>query len=172
VTHPKAAYWLMQDAKLEDVEREYMAIAAAGNHDAYIGLHAGAPAFLIERYNPAEVELKGLYDAQPGDIGMHFLSAPTDRPLRGFTLAVITTVMGFLFEDPAVTRVVVEPDIRNSAVHDLNAAVGFEVVGPLKKPEKTALFSVCTREQFDTRGSAAAAAAAPAPAPAPQGAMQ
>ncbi|AXG77993.1 GNAT family N-acetyltransferase [Streptomyces paludis] len=158
VTHPKAAYWLMQDATLPDVEREYMAIAAAGNHDAFIGLYEGRPAFLIERYDPAEVELKGLYDALPGDIGMHFLVAPvdTDRRLHGFTRAVITTVMALLFDDPAVRRVVVEPDVRNTAVHALNEAVGFTVVERLAKPEKEALLSVCTREMFQSAVSAAA----------------
>ncbi|MGW5068128.1 GNAT family N-acetyltransferase, partial [Streptomyces cyaneofuscatus] len=97
VTHPKAAFWLMGEAKLEDVEREYMAIAAHPHHDAFIGLHDGEPAFLIERYDPTEVELKGLYEAEPGDVGMHFLVAPTDTPVHGFTRAVITAVMEFLF---------------------------------------------------------------------------
>ena len=45
---------------------------------------------------------------------------------------------------------VVEPDVRNTAVQALNAAVGFTVVGPVTKPEKTALLSTCTREQFLT----------------------
>ncbi|MER5357520.1 GNAT family N-acetyltransferase [Streptomyces sp. NPDC002785] len=150
VTHPKAAFWLMGDAKLQDVEREYLAIAAHPHHDAFIGLHDGEPAFLMERYDPVEVELKGLYDAEPGDIGMHFLVAPADTPLHGFTLAVITTVLEALFADPSVRRVVVEPDVRNSAVHALNKAVGFEVLGEIAKPEKNALLSACTREQFAT----------------------
>ncbi|NBM19918.1 GNAT family N-acetyltransferase, partial [Streptomyces sp. GC420] len=149
VTHPKSAFWMMQDHTPPDVEREYTAIAGSAHHDAFIGLHEGRPAFLVERYDPAEVELKGLYDALPGDVGMHFLCAPARTPLHGFTRAVITTVMAFLFDDPATARVVVEPDIRNKAVHALNAAVGFEVVGPLRKPEKEALFSVCTRKQFE-----------------------
>jgi RimJ/RimL family protein N-acetyltransferase len=151
VTHPKASFWLMQGASPTDVEREYMAIAAAGHHDAFLGLHDGAPAFLIERYDPAHVELKGLYDAQPGDIGMHFLvdPAPAHGPLHGFTRAVLTAVMAFLFADPAVRRVVVEPDVRNTAVHALNEAVGFEVVEKIAKPEKEALLSVCTRAMFE-----------------------
>jgi hypothetical protein len=57
VTHPKAAYWMMQDAKLQDVEREYMRIAAHEHHDAYLGLHEGRPAFLMEKYDPRYVEL-------------------------------------------------------------------------------------------------------------------
>ena len=104
--------------------------------------------FLAERYDPAHVELAGLYDPEPGDVGMHFLCAPADTPVHGFTRAVITTVMAWLFADPATRRVVVEPDVRNTAVHALNAAVGFTVVGPIRKPEKEALLSVCTRDQF------------------------
>ncbi|MET9319081.1 GNAT family N-acetyltransferase [Streptomyces sp. NPDC003038] len=154
VTHPKAAFWMMQDASLPDVEREYMKIAAAEHHEAFIGLHEGRPAFLMETYDPAELELVGLYEAQPGDVGMHFLVAPSDRPLHGFTRAVITTVMAAVFADPATERVVVEPDVRNTAVHALNAAVGFVPEGPVRKPEKEALLSFCTRAQFEAATAA------------------
>ncbi|KOU23992.1 acetyltransferase [Streptomyces sp. WM6372] len=149
VTHPKASFWMMQDASLPDVEREYMKIAAAEHHDAFIGLHEGRPAFLMEKYDPSELELVGLYDARPGDVGMHFLVAPSERPLHGFTRAVITTVMAALFADPKTERVVVEPDVENTAVHALNEAVGFVPDGPVRKPEKTALLSFCTRAQFE-----------------------
>lgn len=149
LTHPKSAFWLMQEATLTDVEREFTSIAASEHQDAYLGLHEGEPRFLMERYDPAHVELKGLYEAQPGDVGMHFLCAPTDTPLRGFTLAVITTVMDTLFTDPHTRRVVVEPDVRNSAVHALNEAVGFRIERTIAKPEKNAYLSMCTREQFE-----------------------
>ncbi|WP_371652827.1 MULTISPECIES: GNAT family N-acetyltransferase [unclassified Streptomyces] len=149
VTHPKSAFWMMQDAKLEDVERAYMEIAADEHHHALLGLHDGEPAFLMEKYDPAHRELVGLYEPEPGDVGMHFLVAPTGTPIHGFTRAVITAVMETLFADPATRRVVVEPDVGNKAVHALNAAVGFEVVGEITKPEKTALLSVCTRAAFE-----------------------
>ncbi|MFE7889959.1 GNAT family N-acetyltransferase [Streptomyces sp. NPDC057412] len=150
VTHPKAAFWMMQDAKLEDVERAYMEIAADEHHHALLGLDEhGTPAFLMERYDPAHRELVGLYDPLPGDVGMHFLTPATDRPVHGFTRAVITAVMEHLFEDPAVRRVVVEPDVANKAVHALNAAVGFVPEREIQKPEKRALLSFCTREQFE-----------------------
>ncbi|MER7998691.1 GNAT family N-acetyltransferase [Streptomyces sp. NPDC095613] len=164
VTHPRAAFWLMQGATLTDVEREYMAIAAARDHDAFIGLHQGRPVFLIERYDPAEVELKGLYDALPGDIGMHFLVAPVTagERLHGFTRAVITTVMELLFDDPSVRRVVVEPDVRNTSVHALNEAVGFRIVERIAKPEKDAYLSECTREMFRAASADARSATQPA----------
>ncbi|MCX3058821.1 GNAT family N-acetyltransferase [Streptomyces beihaiensis] len=149
VTDPKAAFWLMRDAKPEDVERAYMAIAAAEHHEAFLGLHDDEPAFLMERYDPAHVELVGLYEPQPGDVGMHFLTAPSDVRIPGFTRAVITTVMEHLFADPAVARVVVEPDVRNTAVHALNEAVGFVPEREIDKPEKRALLSFCTRARFE-----------------------
>ncbi|MFD5567247.1 GNAT family N-acetyltransferase [Streptomyces cadmiisoli] len=148
VTHPKAAFWMMQQARLEDVERAYMEIAADEHHHAHLGLHDGVPAFLMEWYDPAHRELVGLYEPRPGDVGMHFLVAPTDRPVRGFTRAVITAVMRQLFEDPATARVVVEPDVDNKAVHALNEAVGFLPEREIQKPEKKALLSFCTRDRF------------------------
>ncbi|MCC3770481.1 GNAT family N-acetyltransferase [Streptomyces sp. UNOC14_S4] len=148
VTHPKAAFWLMQDADVAEVARFYREVAGNPHHDAFVGMLDGVPAFLIERYDPTYVDLVGLYDPEEGDVGMHFLCAPTDTPVHGFTRAVITTVMAWLFDSPATRRVVVEPDARNKAVHALNAAVGFEVVRTLRKPEKEALLSVCTRDQF------------------------
>ncbi|MFG2608390.1 GNAT family N-acetyltransferase [Streptomyces sp. NPDC048514] len=148
VTHPKAVYWMMQDARLEDVERAYMEIAADEHHHAFLGLYDGEPAFLMEKYDPAHRELVGLYEPRPGDVGMHFLVAPADTPVHGFTRGVITAVMAHLFEDPATERVVVEPDVGNRAVHALNEAVGFVPEREIRKPEKKALLSFCTREQF------------------------
>ncbi|MFE7976661.1 GNAT family N-acetyltransferase [Streptomyces shenzhenensis] len=148
LTHPKAAYWMMQDAKLEDVERAYMEIAADEHQEALLGLLAGEPAFLMERYDPAHRELVGLYEPEPGDVGMHFLVPATDAPVHGFTRAVITAVTAYLFEDPATARIVVEPDVHNKAVHALNEAVGFVPEREIQKPEKRALLSFCTRERF------------------------
>lgn len=151
VTHPKSRFWLMEDSTAAEVTAEYRRIAAHPHHDAYLGRWRGNPNFLAERYDPAMVELRGLYPARPGDIGMHFLCAPTDQPVHGFSLAALTTVMAWLFSDLATQRVVVDPDVRNTAIHALNESVGFDVVGSVTKPEKTALLSICTRERFTAR---------------------
>ncbi|MDW4907514.1 GNAT family N-acetyltransferase [Streptomyces sp. ADMS] len=149
VTHPKAAYWMMQDARLEDVERAYLDVAADEHHHALLGLQDGVPAFLMEKYDPVHRELVGLYEPEPGDVGMHFLVPATDAPVSGFTRSVITAVMAHLFEDPRTARVVVEPDVGNKAVHALNEAVGFVPEREIRKPEKKALLSFCTREHFE-----------------------
>ncbi len=151
LSHPKSAYWMMADLDVDAVARYSLALAADPAQDSWIGLHDGRPAFLVERYDPAHSELAGIYDVQDGDVGMHFLVAPTDDPIPGFTRAVITAVMTFLFDDPRTRRVVVEPDARNTAVHALNAHVGFTEAGVVALADKKALLSFCTREQFGAR---------------------
>ncbi|GAB2928887.1 GNAT family N-acetyltransferase [Streptomyces mayteni] len=161
LTHPKSVFWLMRDAELHDVHTAFQAIDDAPAHQAYLGLHNGEPAFLVEAYDPAHDPVGSVYPVQPGDVGMHFLVAPTDAPLRGFTLAVITTVMELLFADPRNHRVVVEPDARNTPVHALNAAVGFQVERRVPLPGKDALLSFCTRAQYEAARATRAATAAP-----------
>lgn len=148
VTHQKAAFWQMQECAVADVAEQYRAIDESSRHDAYLGLHEAEPAFLAERYDPAYDAVGRVYDVRPGDVGMHFLAAPADAPVHGFTRAAIVTVMAMLFSDEATERVVVEPDVRNTAVHALNAAVGFRVAATVTLPDKRALLSFCARDDF------------------------
>ncbi|MBR8740628.1 GNAT family N-acetyltransferase [Nocardiopsis sp. MG754419] len=150
LTHPKAAFWLMSDFSREDVARYFRSVHDSEHENAYIGSWEGEPRFLAELYSPAHSELAPHHDVLPGDTGMHFLVAPTDTPVHGFTRAVITTVMELAFSDPATARVVVEPDVRNHAVHALNEAVGFRIESTVHLAEsaKDAYLSICTREGF------------------------
>jgi RimJ/RimL family protein N-acetyltransferase len=148
VTHPRSVYWQMQGASREEVAAEYAAIAADEHHEAHLGLADGRPEFLVERYDPRHGPLAGLPEVTSGDVGMHLLVAPTDDPQHGFTRAVMRAVMRFCLADPAVRRVVVEPDERNRAIAALNAAAGFVVLRRVELPSKTAALSAATRESF------------------------
>ena len=148
VTHPKAVYWEMGEASLEDVAEAYRAIGRDPHHEAHLGLAGDEPAFLVERYDPAHSELAGHGDWGPGDVGMHVLVAPTDRPVPGFTREVFATVMEHLFADLSVDRVVVEPDVRNDRIARLNAEAGFVVHRHVQLSKKTAALSSCTRDQY------------------------
>lgn len=151
-----ARFWGMVGCALEDVVEEYSKIAASGHHQAFLGTDDGAPAFLMERYRPGSSPLADVYDVQPGDIGMHLLvSPPGGNPQPGYTTAVMRAVMLELFEDPAIRRVVVEPDARNHKIHSLNEKVGFRQHGLVTLPavdpsedHKQALLSFCTRADF------------------------
>lgn len=174
VTHPRSVFWMMQDASVDDVRREYADIVASPHHDAWLGRVGpgggavgpggtsrlrgraadGAAAFLAETYDPAHSALAAVHETQPGDLGMHVLVAPTDTPVHGFTAAVFAAVVRHCFTLPGhgdvpARRVVVEPDARNVAIHRLNTRAGFVAEREVELPDKRALLSACTREQFE-----------------------
>jgi hypothetical protein len=153
VTHPRSVFWQMQGASAADVATEYRRIAADPHHDAWLGRVDGAPAFLAETYDPAHSELAGLPELRPGDLGMHVLVSPTETPVRGFTRRVFRAVMAHCFTDPAVARVVVEPDVRNHRIAALNAEAGFVVSRTVTLPTKEAALSFCSRGAFAVSAS-------------------
>ncbi|RIJ49619.1 GNAT family N-acetyltransferase [Clavibacter lycopersici] len=147
VTAPRARFWQMEHATLDDVRAEYRSIAADPRRDAWIGLHDGVPAFLVEAYDPADDPVGAHLDPLPGDRGMHLLVAPpSGDPLPGFTTAVMRHVVRHLLRDPTVRRLVVEPDVRNQAIHRLNERVGFRPLRVVDLGTKHALLSVATRD--------------------------
>ena len=148
VTHPRSVFWGMQGATAEEVHAEYARIGEDPHHDALLGRADGVPAFLAELYDPAHSPLAGLPELRPGDVGLHVLVAPTDRPVHGFTTAVMRRVLDECFAGPSVRRVVVEPDVRNERIARLNAAAGFEVAREVALPDKAAALSFCTREAY------------------------
>ncbi|AFU98484.2 GNAT family N-acetyltransferase [Simiduia agarivorans] len=148
VSQPYARYWGMQDQTPSDVQASYQRLQDKTGFDVFLGLIDGEPGFLMERYDPATDPIAESYDVLTGDVGMHLLIAPADAPIKGFSTAVMQSIMAFLFDDPAVQRVVVEPDYRNHKVHALNRRVGFFHTHTIMIGEKKALFGSCTRAQF------------------------
>ncbi|MDN3905895.1 GNAT family N-acetyltransferase [Arthrobacter sp. YD2] len=149
MTRDYARFWGMLNASVTDVEREYTGIAANPHHHAWLGRgEDGTPAFLAESYAPGHSTLAGTYPVEKGDLGMHLLVAPPDAPQPGFTSAVFRAVLEFLFADPAVDRIVVEPDVRNTKIAALNARFGFVPDRLIELPDKTASLSFCTRAGF------------------------
>ncbi|GAB3230488.1 GNAT family N-acetyltransferase [Glycomyces halotolerans] len=149
VTHPKAVYWMMSEATVTDVLREHEQIEASEHHFAYVGLFQYRARFLAEVYDPAHSELADVYDVREGDMGMHVLTAPTDRPIPGFTRGVMSAVMHLLFDGFGARRVVVEPDAENTPIHRLNEYVGFRPDKTVRLPDKQALLSFCALTDFE-----------------------
>ncbi|CAM3965265.1 GNAT family N-acetyltransferase [Ectopseudomonas alcaliphila] len=143
-----AHYWNMQDMTLEATRDFYADALGSGHMRAFMGFYRGAPAFVMECYDPRHDPLGKRYAVQPGDLGMHFFVGPSAQPIRHFTRDVLRAVMAFLFDELGARRVVVEPDIRNHKVHRLNRLVGFVEQGPVELPAKTALLAFCTPADF------------------------
>ncbi|WP_417217457.1 GNAT family N-acetyltransferase [Arthrobacter sp.] len=153
-----ARFWGMSDATLDEVREEHRTIAANPHHQALVAEEEGQPVFLLETYAPEHSQLAGAYPRRPGDAGLHLLlPAPADNDTvarSGFSEDALRASLQHLFADPAVLRVVVEPDARNTAVHSLNSRLGFVPFQRIELPElpgapaKTALVSWCTRAAF------------------------
>ena len=149
LTHPASEFWRMTDLGLDDVLAYEQRLAASTDEHAWLGRVAGRPTFLVETYDPSRVLLPGVHDAQPGDVGMHLLVAPPEGPpLHGLTDAVMAATLRFCFGTLRAQRVVVEPDVRNTAIAAKNAAAGFRVLREVDLPGKRAALSVCTRADF------------------------
>ncbi|MEL6340163.1 MAG: GNAT family N-acetyltransferase [Myxococcota bacterium] len=149
-----ARYWGMIGLNVQQVESAYREIVAPEHTDAFLGRRESEACFLLETYRPSRTFLADHYEARESDRGMHLLVAPARVPISGFTRAVFSSVMRFLFDDPEVERVVVEPDVRNAKIRSLNRYAGFVEARTIDLPEtsttpaKTAMLSFCSRDAF------------------------
>ncbi|MBV1873639.1 MAG: acetyltransferase [Gammaproteobacteria bacterium] len=147
VSRPYAKFWLMQNYGVEDVRSYYLDFNSNGTNQAYLGSYNESPSFLIEVYDPANDPLAEHYKIQTGDVGLHFLVAPSDKTIQGFTFAVIIAVMKFVFSHTGTQRIVVEPDSRNEKLLSLNKYFNIET-RKITMGNKTAQLAIFTREQY------------------------
>jgi siderophore synthetase component/RimJ/RimL family protein N-acetyltransferase len=148
VTQEYARFWGMQNDSLAQVSHFYQQLTADNPQAAIIGLCNGQPVFLMEFYRAQQDEIAQHYPARPDDYGMHILIAPAEKPVAQFSWQVFTTVMDFLFSQPQVRRVVVEPDVRNEKIHRLNKRAGFRYQHTIDMGHKTAWLAFCQREDY------------------------
>ncbi len=146
VNREYASYWGLLGYSVEQVEAEYRKISEQSM--VYLGFCNDQPAFVLECYDPEHHELSQHYAWQSGDRGMHILVAPAERPIANFTGSVFTVIMDFMFSDPKVQRIVVEPDVNNEKIHILNERAGFEYQKIITLAHKTAHLAFCTRTQY------------------------
>lgn len=151
-----AAFWGMSHATEAEIATEYASLLATEDYEVLLGIDdSSQPRFLVELYNPATSPLAQAYNYVRGDRGLHFLAPASENPQPGFTQEAMTAAVNHAFAAPGVERIVVEPDVRNKAIHALNARVGFRPVRPIELLEhdgtmKQALLSICTRNDFES----------------------
>ncbi|MEY4922506.1 MAG: hypothetical protein RLY17_1223 [Pseudomonadota bacterium] len=147
VSREYAQYWGMQNHRESQVLAFYQELLDRKPGSVFVGMKHQQPAFLLERYLAKEDVIAEYYPAQPDDVGMHILVAPPINKVAGFTWRVFQSIMAFIFSDPLVARIVVEPDVRNEKIHRLNRLAGFVYQQRLEMPHKTAWLAFCIREQ-------------------------
>ncbi|MFF7385790.1 GNAT family N-acetyltransferase [Streptomyces griseoluteus] len=154
----RAAFWGMTHLTEAQVSEIYAHMATLNTHHAHLVTKDGEPVALLQTYDPAADRVSECYEVRPGDIGVHLLLAPAapgdHRP--GWTSALLTVVADYVLRVLDRSRVVVDPDVRNTKAVARFEREGFEsgpeVVLPeidlpdVYLPEKRARLAFLTRE--------------------------
>ncbi len=148
VNRPYAFFWGLQQTSLETVKQEYEKLLVPEHYDVFMGYYNGKPAFLLERYDPAKDLIADYYSVQEGDCGIHILVAPADQPIPNFTWYVFRAICSFVFENPQVQRILVEPDIQNKKMFAICERIGFVLNRIITLPHKTAQLAFYQRKNF------------------------
>ena len=154
VTQERARFWMMQDHTVEEVREVYTWLDEQPTHHVWWvrrGTDGSEPAALLQDYQPAAEEVGEHYDVHPGDLGIHLMLAPPVRPEPGLTAAVMDFVMAQAFADPAVRRLVAEPDARNAKIIDRLRGQGFELGPVVELSTKPAQLAFLTRTAYEAR---------------------
>lgn len=158
VSEERAAFWGMNGLTESQVAEIYAHMDTLDTHHAYLVVKDGAPAALLQTYEPEADRVGECYPVEDGDIGVHLLLAPaedgTARP--GWTAALATAILTYVFVGLDRRRVVVDPDVANEKAIARFLKQGF-TAGPavvlpevdlpdVYLPEKKAQLAFLTRE--------------------------
>lgn len=150
LSHPASSWWEMGQLDVVEVRDYLTGVQADPAQAAWLGRRDGEPCFLAETYDPSAVLLTDVWAAEPGDVGMHLLvaPAPAEGRVHGLTSAVMRAVVEHCRDALGARRVVVEPDVRNTAVQAKNAEVGFRALRAVDVDGKRALLSVLETDRI------------------------
>lgn len=146
----RARFWGMGDYRVEDVLEVYEFLDGLTTHQAYFAQLDGVPVALFQTYEPAADPVGEYYEVQPGDFGLHFMIAPAEVPVSGFTAALFEFLVAYAFEDPEHQRLVIEPDARNDKAIGLATRCGFTAGERIELPHKPARLAFLSRKSWST----------------------
>lgn len=136
VTQPRGRFWGMAQASVAQVRDIYAFVDSLETHHAWIAEADGRPVALLQTYAPEQDPVAEAYEVAPGDLGVHVFTAPNHEPDSVRRLGV--AIVDWLFSDPAVQRLVGEPDAGNRAVLARLRALGFQLGQRVRIGEKEA----------------------------------
>lgn len=139
-------YWQMQ-GPVEQLYRYYETVLNSGAGYSLMVFLEQRPVAQVDVYDVMADEIGKLYEAKPGDHGIHVLMAPNRKPVRNLSTNVMVSCLAFLFT-LSVNRVIGEPDAENEKANALVKRVGFRLMKQVKMSYKTANLYSYRREDF------------------------
>ncbi|RKE21503.1 GNAT family N-acetyltransferase [Streptomyces sp. TLI_171] len=119
-----------------------------GRSRPVLALLDGRPTGYFELYRADLDPLAAHYPARPYDLGVHLLLGPAARG-RGLAAPFLDAIAARLLQrEPRCTRVLAEPDVRNTPSVRAFARAGFSRAADLDLPDKRAALMI--RRRSDT----------------------
>ncbi|MEY4908120.1 MAG: hypothetical protein RL260_1838 [Pseudomonadota bacterium] len=146
-----ARFWGLQGKTVEEIREKFAEIEASGTCDVMFGILAatGERLFMFQSYDVNADVLSRHYPVRTGDRGFHLMLGPVEKPLPAAAYYTLQAIAAWIFRDPAVQRMVGEPDIRNRKVLLRLVQAGFEFGRVIHLPYKTAVMIYLSRATFD-----------------------
>ena len=146
-TQLRGRFWGMGDKSVDEVRDVYDFVDSLEAHWAWIGEKDGRPVALVQTYEPEHDPVAEAYAVRPCDLGAHVFVAPGED-----ADAVGAGIFAWAFADPAVHRLVGEPDAANRAILAVLERSGFELGERVRLGDKDARMVYLTRQRFESPG--------------------
>ncbi|MFS0704424.1 GNAT family N-acetyltransferase [Cellulomonas sp. 179-A 9B4 NHS] len=137
-------FWGLGHLSADELRETYAFVDGLDHHHALLARVDGVPVALAQVYEPALDPVGEVYDVLPGDLGVHVLVG--HRPPgqgAGFSQRLLLALVRVAVGATGATRIVGEPDARNTAMlrraELLGAVLGPEVDLPTKRARLTFL---------------------------------
>ncbi|MFC6156859.1 GNAT family N-acetyltransferase [Kribbella jiaozuonensis] len=150
MAQPHIRQWWHQDWSVERWAQE-LEQQSAGEHSVPCVVAVDAEDFgYVELYRVRHDRLAEYYSSGEHDWGVHVAIGEVTRVGRGVGRRLLRALAdALLVADPACERVVAEPDVQNIPSVRAFVAAGFDRVGELQLPDKTAVLMVRARTVED-----------------------
>ncbi len=131
VSEERAVFGGMNGLTEQQVSEIYAHMETLDTHHAFLLVKDGAPAGLLQTYEPEADRVGACYPVEPGDIGMHLLLAPPEpgETRSGWTAGLAVAVSAYVLLGLDRRRIVVDPDVANEKAIARFARQGF-TTGP------------------------------------------
>lgn len=106
------------------------------------------PAGYLIAYSIEHDPIKEYYQAEPGDLGMHFLIGPRELLNKDDGLMIARAMTAFLMKKYTCSRIIGEPDIRNRIVIPILKEMGGYVADTISMPHKKAALIIGEKDRF------------------------
>ncbi|MFD0020131.1 GNAT family N-acetyltransferase [Streptomyces sp. NPDC058382] len=141
-----AAFWELAGAETVTAEHLRPQLDGDGRSIPCLGVLSGVPMSYWEIYRADLDPLARHYPARPHDTGIHLLIGEVNNRGRGVGTTLLRAASDLVFDNrPLCTRVVAEPDLRNTPSVSAFLSAGFRCSAEVELPDKRAALMVRDR---------------------------